>query len=123
MIVIIKDMLVGRMACPLDASMTAQVEVKLNRVGDLHVYGCDFWNVPTLSNLLILVCAEEACVVLLLHHNERDPWLIVLFQLYAGLSDGQELMVESLLKVALGDAISVEDDASGLKTCRFCRTE
>lgn len=73
---------------------------------------------PTCSFL-----SEEACVVLLLHHNERDPWLIVLFQLYAGLSDGQELMVESLLKVALGDAISVEDDANGLKTCRFCRTE
>lgn len=93
------------------------------RLGDLCVYNCACWNVPILSNLLILLCAEEACVVLLLHHNGCDPWLIVLFQLYAGLSDGQEFMVESLLKLALRDATSVEDDASGLKTCRFCRTE
>lgn len=35
-------------------------------------------------------------MVLPLHHDERDPWLRVLLQLYAGLSDGQELMVENL---------------------------
>lgn len=56
--------------------------------------------------------------MLLWHHNERDPRLIVL-QLYEGLSDGQELMVENVLEQALGDAISVEDDASGLEACRF----
>lgn len=35
----------------LDASMTAQVEVKLSWVGDLCVDGCACWDVPTLSNL------------------------------------------------------------------------
>lgn len=45
---------------------------------------------------LILVCAEEACMVALLHHDERDPRLIVLLQLDAGLSDGQQLMMEDL---------------------------
>jgi hypothetical protein len=58
-------------------------------------------------------------VVLLLHHDERDPWLRVLLQLYAGLSDGQELMMEKLPELALGDAVSVEDDAGGLDACRF----
>ena len=41
----------GRTACPLDASMTAQVEVKLSGVGDLRVHGCACGNVPTLPNL------------------------------------------------------------------------
>lgn len=49
-----------------------------------------------MTHPLILVCAEETCVVPLLHHDECDPWLIVLLQLYAGLSDGQELMVKNL---------------------------
>lgn len=35
-------------------------------------------------------------MVALLYHNERDPWLIVLLQLDAGLSDGQQLMMEDL---------------------------
>ena len=51
----------------------------------------------------------------LLHPDERDPSLRVLLQLYAGLSDGQELMVENLLELALGDAVAVEDDAGGLE--------
>jgi hypothetical protein len=54
-----------------------------------------------------------------LHHDEHDPWLIVLLQLDAGLSDGQELSVENLLELALRDAISVEDDAGGLEAGRF----
>lgn len=118
-IVIPEHVVVGRTACPLDASVTAQVEVKLSWVGDLRVDGCACWDVPTLSNPLILVCAEETCVVPLLHHDECDPWLIVLLQLYAGLSDGQELMVKNLLELALRDAVSVEDDAGGLEACGF----
>lgn len=35
----------------LDAGMAAQVEVKLSWVGDLRVYSCACWNVPTLSDL------------------------------------------------------------------------
>jgi hypothetical protein len=101
-IVIPKHVVVGRTACPLDAGMTAQVEIKLSGVGDLRVYGCACWNVPTLSNPLVFACAEEACVARLLHHNEHDPCLRVLLQLYAGLSDGQELTVENLLELALG---------------------
>lgn len=57
-------------------------------------------------------------MVLLLHHDERDPWLRVLLQLYAGLSDGQELMVENLLELALRDATLIEDDVGGLEACR-----
>lgn len=38
--------------CPyLDASVTAQVEVKLGRVGDLRVHGGACWNVPAFPNL------------------------------------------------------------------------
>lgn len=35
----------------LDASMAAQVEVKLSWMGDFRVHGCACWNVPTLPNL------------------------------------------------------------------------
>jgi hypothetical protein len=41
-------MVVGKMAYVLDASMTAQVEVKFSWVGDLRVYGCACWNASTL---------------------------------------------------------------------------
>lgn len=50
-IVIPKHVVVGRTACPLDAGMTAQVEIKLSGVGDLRVHGCACGNVPTLPNL------------------------------------------------------------------------
>lgn len=45
---------------------------------------------------LVLVRAEEPCVVPLLHHDEGDPGLVVFFQLDAGLTDGQQLVVENL---------------------------
>lgn len=116
-IVIPKHVVVRRTACPLDAGMTAQVEVKLSWMSDFRVYGCTCWNVPTLPNPLILVCTEEACMVALLHYDECDPWLIVLLQLDTSLSDGQQLMMEDLLELALRNAISVEDDAGGLEAC------
>ena len=43
-----------------------------------------------------LVSTEEACVVAFLHHDVGDAWLIVLLQLDARVSDGQELVVEDL---------------------------
>lgn len=41
----------GALRPHLDAGMTAQVEVKLSRVGDFRVHGCACWNVSTLPNL------------------------------------------------------------------------
>jgi hypothetical protein len=35
-------------------------------------------------------------VVPLLHHDECDPWLVILLQLDAGLADGQQLVMENL---------------------------
>lgn len=116
-IVIPEDVVVGRPACPLDAGVTTQVEVKLGWVGDLRVHSCACWNVPTLPNPLVLVSAEEPRVVPLLHHNKCNPWLVVLFQLDTGLADGQQLVVKDLLELALGDTVTVEDDAGGLEAC------
>lgn len=42
------------------------------------------------------ISTEEACVVTFLHHDVGDTRLIVLFQLYARISDGQQLVVENL---------------------------
>lgn len=78
-IVIPKHVIVGRPACPLDASVTTQVEVKLSWVGDFRVHGGACWNVSTFPNPLILVGAEEPRVVPLLNHYEGDPWLVVFF--------------------------------------------
>lgn len=88
-IVIPKHVIVGRPACSLDAGVTAQVEVKLGRVGDLRVHGCACWNVSTFPNPLVLVSAEEPCVVSLLYHDESDPRLVVFFELNTRLADGQ----------------------------------
>lgn len=71
-------MVVRGPACSLDASMTTQVEVKLSWVGDFRVHGCACWNVSAFPNPLVLVGAEEPCVVSLLDHDERDAWLVVL---------------------------------------------
>lgn len=43
-----------------------------------------------------LISTEEACVVTFLHHDVGDTRLIVLLQLYARISDGQQLVVENL---------------------------
>lgn len=43
-----------------------------------------------------LVGTEEARVVAFLHHDIGDAWLIVFLQLDAGVSDGQQLVVENL---------------------------
>lgn len=47
---------------------------------------------------LRLVGTEEACVMAFLHHDICDSWLIVFLQFNAGVSDGQELVVENLHK-------------------------
>lgn len=45
---------------------------------------------------LVSVHAEQSGVVSLLHHHKGDSRLVVLLQLYTGLPDGQQLMLEHL---------------------------
>ena len=63
--------------------MRAQVEVELRGVGDADVHGGAGGDVAALAALLLLVRAEEARVVPLLHHDEGDPWFVVWLQLQA----------------------------------------
>lgn len=114
-VVIPKDIVMGRSAGTLDACMAAQIEVKLKRVGDVGVHSGPSWDVTTLPNSLILVSTKKAGVMAFLHHDVSDPRLVVLFQFDAGITNGQQLIVEDLWELAFRDPISVEDDSGRLE--------
>ena len=74
-------MVVGGSGGPLDPLVGAQVEVELRGVSDAHVHRGPGGDVAALAALLLLVRAEEAGVVALLHHDERDAGLVVCLEL------------------------------------------
>ena len=82
-VVIPEHVVVGGPGGALDALVRAQVEVELGGVRDAHVHGGAGRDVAALAALLLLVRAEEARVVALLHHDEGDPWFVVWLQLQA----------------------------------------
>lgn len=114
-VVIPQDIIMGWSAGTLDACMAAQIEVKLERVGDVGVDRGPSGDVSTLPDSLILVSTEKAGVMAFLHHNVSDPRLVVFFQFDAGISNGKQLIVKDLGELALRDPISVEDDSGGLE--------
>lgn len=65
----------------LYALVAAQVEVELGGVRDAEVDGGAGGDVPGLAGLLLLVGAEKARVVALLHHYECDARLVLRLQL------------------------------------------
>ena len=72
--------------------MAAQVEVELRGVRDAHVHRGPGGDVAALADLVLLVSAEEAGVVALLHHDEGDARLVAHLQLHARLSHGSQLV-------------------------------
>ena len=80
-VVIPEHVVVGGPGGALDALVRAQVEVELGGVRDAHVHGGAGRDVAALAALLLLVRAEEARVVPLLHHDEGDPWFVVSLEL------------------------------------------
>lgn len=61
--------------------MAAEIKVELSGVRDAEVDGGAGGDVAGLARLLLLVGAEQARVVPLLHHDERDARLILRLQL------------------------------------------
>ena len=82
-VIVPENMIVSWSGGPLDPLVGAEVEVELCRVGDADVHGGTGGDVAALAALLLLVRAEEARVVALLHHDEGDPWFVVWLQLQA----------------------------------------
>ena len=137
-VVIPEHVVVGGPGGALDALVRAQVEVELGGVRDAHVHGGAGRDVAALAALLLLVRAEEARVVALLHHDEGDPWFVVWLQLQAimmtipsseslivivthldaGLPDGGELVLQDVCELALADAVPVHDDPVRLVAAR-----
>ena len=64
--------------------MTAEVEIKLVRVGNTSIDSGACWNVTALPDLLFLISAEESSVVALLHSDECDTGLVPCLQGHAG---------------------------------------
>lgn len=98
--------------------MAAKVEIELGGVCDADIDGGAGRNVAALAALLLLVGAEETCVVPLLHHDERDARLVVGLEFDAGLADGRQLVLQQLQKLTLRHAVTVEDDAVRLIPAR-----
>ena len=65
----------------LNTGVRAQVKVELGGVCDADVDGGAGRDVARLARLLLLVGAEQAGVVALLHHDERDAGLVVCLEL------------------------------------------
>lgn len=86
-VVIPEHVVMGGPARTLNACMTAQVKVELERVGDVCIHCCSCWDIPALPNPLILVCAEETSVMPFLDNDISDARLVILFQFDAGISD------------------------------------
>lgn len=105
----------GWSAGALDACVAAQIEVKLKWVRDVGIHSGSSWDVTTLSNSLILVSTKKSGVMAFLHHNISDPRLVVLFQFDAGITNGQQLIMEDLRELAFRNPISVEDDTGRLE--------
>lgn len=62
--------------------MTAEIKVEFSGVRDAEVDGGAGRDVARLAGLLLLVGAEQARVVPLLHHDERDARLVLRLQLH-----------------------------------------
>ena len=82
----------------LNASMGAEVEVKLCWMSDALVHSCSSRNVATLACLISTVSTEEAGVVTFLDNNECDAWLVVSLQLHAGRTHCTQLMGKNLFR-------------------------
>ena len=80
-VVVPQHVVVRRPRRALYALMAAQVEVELGGMRDAEVHGGAGGDVARLAGLLLLVGAEQARVVTLLHHYERDARLVFRFQL------------------------------------------
>lgn len=91
--------------------MTAQVEIELGWVRDADVDGCPRWNISRLAALLLLVRAEQARVMSLLHDDERDARAVVRLQLDARLADRRQLVLQDVRELSFGDSVAVQDDA------------
>lgn len=111
----------------LNSSMTAEVKVKLIGMGDVGIDCGAGRDVPTPSNLrrqgtthlvtkstsshmersdkskafphpLVTVSTEKASVVPFLHNDKRDARLVLSLQAYTGFPDGQQLVIQHLIK-------------------------
>ena len=80
----------------LNTGVGAQVEVELGGVADADVHRRPRRDVARLAAPVLAVPAEEAGVVALLHHYERDARLVAHLQHRARRPDGAKLAREYL---------------------------
>lgn len=50
------------------------------------------------THSFVAVGTEEACMVAFLHNYVGDTWLVLLLQAYTGLTNGQQLIIQHLMK-------------------------
>jgi dihydroxyacetone kinase-like predicted kinase len=72
-------MIMGRSACPLNPSMTAQIEIEFCGVADFGVHNRAWENVttPVSGTVVSVIAGKEASVMTFLNHHKSDRWLVI----------------------------------------------
>jgi len=110
--VVIDNVVVGGTAGALDTAMGAEEEVKLAWVADGSVNNGSGGDVPGAITVLRLG-HKEAGVVTLLHQDKGDGGGVRGINVTAGLLQSRKLKLQDLGELALGDTVTVEEDAMG----------
>ena len=90
-----------------------KVEIKFGWVADPDIHGGTGWDVSRPTRLFLLIRAEEASMMPLLHNNKCDSWLVIRLKFDASFTNGCQLVLQNLGKLAFRDAVSVHDYSMG----------
>ena len=90
-----------------------KVEIKFGWVADPDIHGGTGRNVSRPTRLFLLIRAEEASMMPLLHNNKCDSWLVIRLKFDASFTNGCQLVLQHLRKLAFRDAVSVHDYSMG----------
>lgn len=113
LVVVLQDLVVGRARGSEEARVALDVEIELERVDNRRVHTGARVAVAT----SVGSCGahrEEAGVVALLDHDKSDVWLVIDVEAAAAGAQRGDLGLEDVGKLALRDAVAVDQDALGL---------
>lgn len=99
--------------------MATKVEIKFGWVCNANIDRRSRWNVATLTDLLLLICTEQSCVMSFLHNDECYSRAVIRLELHAGFTNGEQLVGQDLQELSLTNAIPIENNPVGLESSRL----
>ena len=76
--------------------MAAQIEVELSWVANSNIHSRSSWDVVASTAAVLVIATEQASVVALLYHNERNARLVTNLKHGASFTDGTQLARKDL---------------------------